>query len=996
MGTKLDVRPTPITSSVKNLLTITESTTKQYKSFLSAMITVPSMILTKTELYKKPADFFDMAALYCLSKNCKVSNIWMLPDEEHMEVDIYYIMGTVQAVLRVDVCSLVPEELRNDKHSLMTWYMYTITCLTYFSQGRTFFVHIDDDEKLKAAQQRYAEGKCVLPCNEYTYLLCLGDMPKGDFSISDNLLQPAGAGDGFLTVKTENKPVTELPSVDLNGLEDRLYDLFVYQMETQKLVGADTETTGLDIFTADLVSLGLCFNTRIGFYVSVKHTPPRQRKLVDSSTGFIPALVSLRRRFELAGGLQYVGKRGDSTKNISHDMLMVITNKLKTMDSIWHNAKFDFNIMLSNTGIRLPIWLDTMIAHYVTRPGNGIKGDMRRSLKIVACKELNVPGWAIDIVKCQAEDKDLVAAYNARDTCYMLGLAFVMAPDIAEHYDLIFNIEMKYLPILCMAERIGIRLDVKQLKSIETDLRAKADAIKAEFEAMFDPKEKFNINSNDMLKDLFYNRWGIIPPRKCKTCGVRHQQPHFKCVNPQCPEFDKEGSAPMEFTTPSGEPSMDKYVLDALMQAGVEKAKDLKEYKLANKLITSYCTLDKKVNPYDRMLHPQYNQAQTETGRLSASNPNFQQLPKKAGKYMRKCFTGKPGYCIISADYAGQEIRILAAHTRDEKLIRAYNPCYHCEHNQNGKGLYKVPNCPFEDHSEGSQCNTVDIHSYITKQVYHDKINVPIEQIKNVPEFNRMRSICKSVTFGLAYGSTAVGLANSTGIPLNEAKEVMHTYFSTFPTIKDYIEKCQLYVDKYGELVDMVGRKRLFKFAGWSIPSKANTYYSGTAENERGFHYPERMFAKEVRKNLREATNFPIQGLAASMTKIAAINIDRMFREAQLDAWLIEFVHDEVVVTCPKDEDTIRRVIDIITEGMEKSIDIPSHCIKNHPLGWSWPDYIPMKVEVEVGDSYGSIMEPEEYYKQLNAEEAALAVPVTHEVELLDDDESEQFGVETI
>ena len=84
MGTKLDVRLTPITSSVKNLLTITESTTKQYKSFLSAMITVPSMILTKTELYKKPADFFDMAALYCLSKNCKVSNIWMLPDEERM------------------------------------------------------------------------------------------------------------------------------------------------------------------------------------------------------------------------------------------------------------------------------------------------------------------------------------------------------------------------------------------------------------------------------------------------------------------------------------------------------------------------------------------------------------------------------------------------------------------------------------------------------------------------------------------------------------------------------------------------------------------------------------------------------------------------------------------------------------------------------------------------------------------------------------------------
>ena len=191
----------------------------------------------------------------------------------------------------------------------------------------------------------------------------------------------------------------------------------------------------------------------------------------------------------------------------------------------------------------------------------------------------------------------------------------------------------------------------------------------------------------------------------------------------------------------------------------------------------------------------------------------MQQLPKKAGKYMRTCFTAKPGYCLISADYAGQEIRILAAHTRDEHLIRAYNPCYHCEHNQGGKGEYPVKGCEFENHELGSQCNTVDIHSFITKQVYPDIINVPIEEIKNVPEFNRLRSICKSVTFGLAYGSTAVGLANSTGIPLKEAEEVMDKYFKTFPTIKEFIHLCQETVDRDGELMDMVGRCRAFKFA---------------------------------------------------------------------------------------------------------------------------------------------------------------------------------------
>ena len=153
-----------------------------------------------------------------------------------------------------------------------------------------------------------------------------------------------------------------------------------------------------------------------------------------------------------------------------------------------------------------------------------------------------------------------------------------------------------------------------------------------------------------------------------------------------------------------------------------------------------------------------------ETSRCYSTRNNsniMQQLPKKAGKYIRTCIIANDDeHCLISADYAGQEIRILAAHTRDEKLLRAYNPCYHCKHNNNGAGENSIMGkCPSESHEEGSECNTVDIHSFITKQVYHDKINVPVEKIKEVPEFNRMRSICKSVTFGLAYGGTAVGLA---------------------------------------------------------------------------------------------------------------------------------------------------------------------------------------------------------------------------------------------
>lgn len=367
----------------------------------------------------------------------------------------------------------------------------------------------------------------------------------------------------------------------------------------------------------------------------------------------------------------------------------------------------------------------------------------------------------------------------------------------------------------------------------------------------------------------------------------------------------------------------------------------------------------------------------------------MQQLPKKAGKYIRGCIIGKPKTCLISADYAGQEIRILAAYTRDEKLMRAYNPCYHCKHNPDTVGWFsRLGNCPFENHDEGSECNTVDIHSYITKQVYADRIDVPIEQIKNVPEFNKMRSICKSVTFGLAYGGTEYGLSRSTGIPLDEAREVMEKYFDTFRSIKKYIHDCQLYVDEHGDIMDMVGRKRKFQFAGWGDKDKNELYYADYFFKDNGLKGLKKEWGKMVRADRRAATNFPIQGLAASMTKIASYNIYRRFLDEGVPAQIVQFIHDEVLVMCRKDPEVIKQTISIIEDCMVRKIDMPSHCLKDHPLGWSWPAHLPMSVEAEVGDSYGEIMEPEEYLKILEGTASIVAAENENkDVELTDEND---------
>lgn len=290
--------------------------------------------------------------------------------------------------------------------------------------------------------------------------------------------------------------------------------------------------------------------------------------------------------------------------------------------SIWHNAKYDWNIILSNAGKRIPIFMDTMLAHYVVRPGYDVPARDKRGLKIIAPQELGIESWKIDITKCQDEEKDIVAAYNARDTCYMFAVALKLAGDLYANWGL-FQVEMNYLPCLMEAERTGIGIDVHKLADIEKNLREKADRIKEEFSSMFSPEENFNINSGPMLKELFYNKWGIIPPHKCMQCGMRHQQDHDRCVNKDCPNFDQPGTAPLEFVTDKGEPKLDKFVLSALAQAGEEKAKDLMEYRAATKLISSYCNLPEKVHDYDHMLHPQYVQNGTATGRVSSKSPNF-------------------------------------------------------------------------------------------------------------------------------------------------------------------------------------------------------------------------------------------------------------------------------------------------------------------------------------------------------------------------------------
>ena len=397
------------------------------------------------------------------------------------------------------------------------------------------------------------------------------------------------------------------------------------------------------------------------------------------------------------------------------------------------------------------------------------------------------------------------------------------------------------------------------------------------------------------------------------------------------------------------------------------RAKVMEElYSKNNHIITAIEELEEAVDVYDLEIKDTHNFIANELCvHNSSSNPNFQQLPKKSGKLIRSCIIPKPGHCLVAADYAGQEIRILAAYSNDKKLVQAYNPFYSCYENKDAlrRCHLNKGTCPKEDHSDpDSKCNVLDIHSYITAQL-HPEINIPVSQIKGHDIWDIQRTLAKAVTFTLCFAGGAWNIAEKNNIPIEQAQKIVDNYFSVFPGVKLYIDKCQQYVDKYGYIEDMVARSRRFKYAGYLVPEHSGYYESWM--NRFGLRGCNPLYRGYIGGDRRAATNHPIQALAASMTKIGAIKLAQAILDEELDAEIIEFIHDEILITCRKDKYTIERIMYLMRKCMVDDLDMAEYCIPNHPLGWQWPVYLDMDIELKIGNSYGSLKDPKEYFETL-------------------------------
>ena len=301
--------------------------------------------------------------------------------------------------------------------------------------------------------------------------------------------------------------------------------------------------------------------------------------------------------------------------------------------------------------------------------------------------------------------------------------------------------------------------------------------------------------------------------------------------------------------------------------------RDIQEYRQYKKLQSTYVdALPNEINPKTERVHTVYAQAVAATGRLSSNNPNLQNIPIRTarGREVRKAFVPRDeNYVLLAADYSQIELRIIAALSEEETMINAF---------KNGE----------------------DIHASTASKVF----NVSLEEVTR-----EQRSNAKTVNFGIIYGVSAFGLSNQTDLTRSESKELIDTYYATYPKLKAYMSAQVDFARNHGYVETILKRRRYLK----DINSR-NAVVRGAAE--------------------RNAVNAPIQGSAADIIKLAMINIYNRFEKEGFKSKMLLQVHDELVFDAYKDELAVIRTI--IKHEMENAFKMS----------------VPLDVEIGLGENW--------------------------------------------
>ncbi|MFD1067422.1 DNA polymerase I [Oceanobacillus locisalsi] len=485
------------------------------------------------------------------------------------------------------------------------------------------------------------------------------------------------------------------------------------------------------------------------------------------------------------------------------------------------------------------IVFDALLASYLINPAENnhdIPGIASRKGKYDVSFDEEVYGKG---AKQQVPEEAVLSEHVIRKTDTLLELYPGMEKELEENEqaDLLKHLEMPLALILAEMEHHGVLVDVDRLKEMGEDLKERLDKLEKEVYEL--AGKEFNLNSPKQLGPVLFEDLGLPVIKKTKT----------------------------GYSTAAD-------VLEQLADQH-EIIPKLLLYRQLGKLQSTYIEgLQKVVHDDTHKIHTRFNQALTQTGRLSSVDPNLQNIPIRLeeGRKIRQAFVpSHQGWKMFAADYSQIELRVLAHIADDEKLKMAFQ-------------------------------NDLDIHTQTAMDVFH----VEREEVTS-----NMRRQAKAVNFGIVYGISDYGLSQNLGITRKEAKQFIERYFSSYPNVKAYMDDIVVEAKQKGYVSTLMNRRRY-------LPDITS----------RNFNV--RSFAE------RTAMNTPIQGSAADIIKKAMIDLDNRMKQEKLQAKLLLQVHDELILEAPENEiETLKK---IVPEMMEKTVDISVPLKVDYSYGESWFD----------------------------------------------------------
>ena len=552
----------------------------------------------------------------------------------------------------------------------------------------------------------------------FSSLLRRLDSGKGSPERPNNLNPAKQETEGAVaSAQGSRQPLPEMPAVDRGSYEtvqtmERL-EAWITRATAARLVAVDTETSSLDAMRAELVGVSLALGPNDACYIPLAH-----------------------------GGNDMFAERPEQ---INRDQAVAALKPLLEDDSvikIGQNIKYDINV-LSRYGIDVAPVDDTMIISFTLDAGRGEVGMGGHGMDELSDRHLGhtplsfkeVCGTGKRAIPFGEVDLDRATEYAAEDADVTWRLHRHMKPRLADESGtrIYERVDRPLIPVVAQMERHGIKVDRARLSRLSEEFAKETARLEGEIHGI--AGQEFTVGSPKQLGDILFDKLGFKGGKKGK----------------------------------SGQYSTDHSMLEKLAGEGAEIAKKVLEWRQLAKLKSTYTdALQEAINPDTGRVHTSYSLVGAQTGRLSSTDPNLQNIPIRTpiGRQIREAFVPDEGNVLLAADYSQIELR-LAAHMADVPTLK-------------------------EAFAQGE-----DIHARTAKEMFG--------------EVNRdTRAQAKTINFAILYGISRWGLAGRLEVEPDEAQAMIDTYFQRFPGIQRYIHETLETVRERGYSETLFGRKTWF------------------------------------------------------------------------------------------------------------------------------------------------------------------------------------------